>query len=243
MLWIGIVPPAIGDNSGIKRTISKLKLLIDKCLKILKIKSYLELGKEAQGDQSIMERGEREVQRAACKEARRICKIFCKEEWELKPAKRLAPACLSSSGYNYINDAFSSEKIFTELASLILQIKTKEKLIIYLNLFSQVHILNTELITDSNLVLENITKFASIKFGYITGSTLSSNEVTVSDINDIHEKICYIYENNAIAIQIQFIVPKIPVRISPMAIAILSTKGNESAEQIFKAISNCTLRV
>src|SRR5204862_5741454 len=83
----------------------------------------------------------------------------------------------------------------------------------------QIRASNTELITDPNLVLENVTKFACIakelkwegpillmtdctkirsklvysqELGYITGSTLPSNEVAVSDINDIHDKISYI---------------------------------------------------
>ena len=42
----------------------------------------------------------------------------------------------------------------------------------------------------------------SQELGYIMGSTLSSSEVSVSNINDIHEKIRYIYENNAIATQV-----------------------------------------
>ena len=103
-------------------------------------------------------------------------------------------------------------------------------------MFSQIRASNTELITDPNLVLENVTKFACIakelkwegpillmtdctkicsklvysqELGYITGSTLSSSEVSVSDINDIHAKIRYIYENNAIATQVRVIVLKV----------------------------------
>ena len=49
----------------------------------------------------------------------------------------------------------------------------------------------------------------SQEFGYITGSTLPSNEVSVSNINDIYEKIHYIHENNAIATQVQVIVLKV----------------------------------
>ena len=98
--------------------------------------------------------------------------------------------------------------------------------LIYKNLFSQIRASNTELITDPNLVLDNVTKFACIakelkwegpillmtdctkirsklvysqELGYITGSTLPSSEVSVSDINDIHEKIRNIYENDALA--------------------------------------------
>ena len=196
-----------------------------------------------------------------------------------------------------MNSSFSSEKIFTELASLIIQIKTKEEsdismkdlwysehlihffsllsessreyevfrkalggmsiqriryvyiylclLIIYIisninlfynlyiNLFSQIRASNTELITDPNLVLENVTKFACIakelkwegpillmtdctkicsklvysqELGHITGSTLSSSEVSVSDINDTHGKI---RENNVVATQVWVIVLKV----------------------------------
>jgi len=49
----------------------------------------------------------------------------------------------------------------------------------------------------------------SQKLGYITGSILSLNEVLVSNIDEIHAKICLIYEKNAIAIQIQVIILKI----------------------------------
>ncbi len=49
----------------------------------------------------------------------------------------------------------------------------------------------------------------SQKFSYITGSTLSSNEILVFNINDIHAKIRLIYEKNAIAIQVQVIVLKV----------------------------------
>ena len=101
---------------------------------------------------------------------------------------------------------------------------------------SQIRASNTELITDPNLILENITKFACIakelkwkgpillmtdctkirpklvysqELGYITGSTLSPNEVSISNINDIHAKIRYIYENNAIATQVRVITLKV----------------------------------
>jgi len=111
------------------------------------------------------------------------------------------------------------------------------KLLIYILIYlSQIHASDTELITDPNLVLENIMKFANIakglkwegpillmtdctkirsklvysqELGYITGSTLSSNEVSVSDINDIHARIKHIYEKNAIATQVRVIVLKV----------------------------------
>ncbi|RGB33934.1 hypothetical protein C1646_761120 [Rhizophagus diaphanus] len=126
---------------------------------------------------------------------------------------------------------------------------------------------NTELITDPNLVLDNMIKFACIakelkwegpillmsdytkirsklvysqELGYITRSILPSSEVSVSDINDIHKKICNIYENDALVTQVWVIVLKIPIgKITPMVIAILPTKGNESAEQIFNIL--CTV--
>ncbi|CAG8753797.1 16255_t:CDS:2, partial [Rhizophagus irregularis] len=198
-----------------------------------------------------------------------------------------------------MNGSFSGEKTFTELASLMLQIKIKEEAGIsmkglqysehFTHFFSllsessreyevfrkaldgmsiqrihQIHASNTELITDPNLVLDNVTKFACItkelkwegpillmtdytkicsklvysqKLGYITGSTLPSSEVSVSDINDIHEKICNIYENNAFATQVQVIVLKIPIgKIPLMVIAILPTKDDKSAEQIFNIL-------
>jgi len=53
----------------------------------------------------------------------------------------------------------------------------------------------------------------SQELGYITGSTLSSNKVSVSDINDIHAKIRYIYEHNAIATQVRVIVLKVFFRL------------------------------
>ncbi|GBC05191.1 hypothetical protein RclHR1_00610003 [Rhizophagus clarus] len=201
-----------------------------------------------------------------------------------------------------MNGAFNGEKTFTELASLMLQIKTKEEagismkglrysehLTHFFSLLSessreyevfrkelggmsiqrirQIRASNTELITDPNLVLDNVTKFACIakelkwegpillmtdctkirsklvysqELGYITGSTLPSSEVSVSDINDIHEKIRNIYENNALATQVRVIVLKIPIgKIPPIVIAILPTKGDESAEQIFNIL--CTV--
>ena len=49
----------------------------------------------------------------------------------------------------------------------------------------------------------------SQELDYIIRSTLSSNEVSVSDINDIHVKIRYIYEHNAIATLIWVIVLKV----------------------------------
>ncbi|CAB4439121.1 unnamed protein product [Rhizophagus irregularis] len=201
-----------------------------------------------------------------------------------------------------MNGSFSGEKTFTELASLMLQIKTKEEagismkglryfehLTHFFSLLSessreyevfrkalggmsiqricQIRASNTELITDPNLVLDNVTKFACIakelkwegpillmtdctkihsklvysqELGYITGSTLPSSEVSVSDINDIHEKIRNIYENDALVTQVRVIVFKIPIgKIPPMVIAILPTKGDESAEQIFNIL--CTV--
>ena len=99
-------------------------------------------------------------------------------------------------------------------------------------MFSQIRASNTELITDPNLVLENVMKFANIakelkwegpillmtdctkirpklvysqELGYITGSTLSSNEVSVSNIDDIHAKIQYIHIKNAITSQVRII--------------------------------------
>ncbi|PKY28443.1 hypothetical protein RhiirB3_391046 [Rhizophagus irregularis] len=153
-----------------------------------------------------------------------------------------------------MNGAFSGEKTFTELASLMLQIKKKEDSGVSLK----------ELITDSNLVLENITKFACIakelkwkgpvllmtdctkirpklvysqELGYITGSTLSPSEVSISNINDIYTKVRYIYEKNAIATQVRVITLKIPIgKIPPMVIAILPTKGDETAEKIFNIL-------
>ncbi|RGB39722.1 hypothetical protein C1646_754221 [Rhizophagus diaphanus] len=101
-----------------------------------------------------------------------------------------------------MNGAFNCEKTFTELVSLMLQIKKKDD--------------------------------AGTKLGYITGSTLSSNEITISNIDDIHPKIKYIYEKNAIAIQVQVIILKISIgKIPLMPIAILPTKGDGSAKQIF----------
>jgi hypothetical protein len=199
-----------------------------------------------------------------------------------------------------MNGAFSGEKTFTELASLMLQIKKKEDagislkglrysehlthffsllsessreyeifrkalggmsiqriryiymclllifMLVIINLYyinniisinlSQIRASNTELITDPNLVLENVAKFACIakelkwegpillmtdctkirpklvysqELGYITGSTLSPNEVSISNVNDIHAKIRYIYENNAIATQVRVITLKV----------------------------------
>ncbi|CAB5210968.1 unnamed protein product [Rhizophagus irregularis] len=166
-----------------------------------------------------------------------------------------------------INGAFSGERTFTELASLMLQIKKKddagvslkglrysEHLTHFFSLLSessreyeifrkalggmsiqrirQIRASNTELITDPNLVLENVTKFACIakelkwegpillmtdctkirpklvysqELGYITGSTLSSNEIPIG-------------------------------KIPPMVIAILPIKGDKSAEQIFNIL-------
>ncbi|CAB5202454.1 unnamed protein product [Rhizophagus irregularis] len=198
-----------------------------------------------------------------------------------------------------MNGAFSGEKTFTELASLMLQIKKKEDsgvslkglrysehLTHFFSLLSessreykifrktlggmsiqrirQIRASNTELITDSNLVLENITKFACIakelkwkgpvllmtdctkirpklvysqELGYITGSTLSPSEVSISNINDIYTKVRYIYEKNAIATQVRVITLKIPIgKIPPMVIAILPTKGDETAEKIFNIL-------
>jgi len=92
------------------------------------------------------------------------------------------------------------------------------------------------LITDPNLILENVIKFVNIakklkwkgsillitdctkihpklvyfqELGYITGSTLPSNEVSVSSIDDIHAKIQYIHEKNAIATQVRDIILKV----------------------------------
>ncbi|CAI2199510.1 8394_t:CDS:2, partial [Funneliformis geosporum] len=135
-----------------------------------------------------------------------------------------------------MNDAFNGEKIFTKLASLMLQIKIKEEVGIsmkglrysehlthFFSLLSessheyevfhkalggiQIRASSTEIITDPNLVLENVTKFAYIakelkweglillitdctkihsklvysqEIDYITGSTLFSNEISVS---------------------------------------------------------------
>ena len=49
----------------------------------------------------------------------------------------------------------------------------------------------------------------SQELGYITGSTLSSNKITIYNIYDIHPKIKYIYEKNAIATQVRVIVLKV----------------------------------
>ncbi|PKK55546.1 hypothetical protein RhiirC2_802113, partial [Rhizophagus irregularis] len=63
---------------------------------------------------------------------------------------------------------------------------------------------------------------------------------SVSDINDIHEKIRNIYKNNTLATQVRVIVLKIPIgKIPSMVIAILPTKGDEFAEQIFNIL--CTV--
>ena len=77
----------------------------------------------------------------------------------------------------------------------------------------------------------------SQELGYITGSTLSSNEVSVSDINDIHAKYIIFMKIMQLT-QVRIIVLKIPIgKIPPMVIAILPTKDDESAEQIFNILN------
>jgi hypothetical protein len=49
----------------------------------------------------------------------------------------------------------------------------------------------------------------SQELGYITGSTLSSNKISVSNLDDIHEKIKHIYKKNTIVTQVQIIVLKV----------------------------------
>jgi hypothetical protein len=49
----------------------------------------------------------------------------------------------------------------------------------------------------------------SQELGYITGSTLSLDEISVSNIDDIHAKIRNIYEKNAIATQVRVILLKV----------------------------------
>lgn len=59
----------------------------------------------------------------------------------------------------------------------------------------------------------------SQKLGYITESTLSSNEITISNIDEIHPKIKYIYEKNAIATQVRVIVLKVFFKIFLLVIS------------------------
>ncbi|CAJ0643399.1 2256_t:CDS:2 [Entrophospora sp. SA101] len=61
-----------------------------------------------------------------------------------------------------------------------------------------------------------------IDLNYITGSTLPHDETTISSIDDIHPKINYILQNDAVPIG----------KIPPMIVAMLPTKGDESADQI-----------
>ncbi|CAI2179616.1 3303_t:CDS:2, partial [Funneliformis geosporum] len=148
-----------------------------------------------------------------------------------------------------MNGAFSGEKTFTELASLILQIKTKEDAGIsmkglryseyFTHFFSllsgssreyeifhkklggmsiqricQIRASNPELITNPNLIIENVMRFACLmKELKWEGPILLMTDCT---------KICS---------------KLIPIgKIPPVVIDILPTKGDESAEQIFNIL-------
>ncbi|CAJ0643401.1 2257_t:CDS:2, partial [Entrophospora sp. SA101] len=108
----------------------------------------------------------------------------------------------------------------------------------------QIRKTDSSVVTNPDLILDNFMKFAElvssinwngpiIDLNYITGSTLPHDETTISSIDDIHPKINYILQNDAVATQVRAIALKVPIgKIPPMIVAMLPTKGDESADQI-----------
>ncbi|CAJ0768318.1 19931_t:CDS:2, partial [Entrophospora sp. SA101] len=97
----------------------------------------------------------------------------------------------------------------------------------------QIRKTDSSVVTNPDLILDNFMKFAELDLNYITGSTLPHDETTISSIDDIHPKINYILQNDAVATQVRAIALKVPIgKIPPMIVAMLPTKGDESADQI-----------
>ncbi|CAI2195895.1 3727_t:CDS:2, partial [Funneliformis geosporum] len=116
------------------------------------------------------------------------------------------------------------------------------------------------IITNPDLVIENFMKFSQIvsninwngpiivitgstklrqklvyaeELNYIARSTLPHSEMTVKVIENIHPRINHIIKSEAIATQICCIALKVPIaKVLPMMVAIIPTKGNKGAEQI-----------
>ncbi|CAJ0745830.1 7339_t:CDS:10, partial [Entrophospora sp. SA101] len=84
----------------------------------------------------------------------------------------------------------------------------------------QIRKTDSSVVTNPDLILDNFMKFAELDLNYITGSTLPHDETTISSIDDIHPKINYILQNDAVPIG----------KIPPMIVAMLPTKDGAKSE-------------
>ncbi|CAH1769988.1 10484_t:CDS:2, partial [Entrophospora sp. SA101] len=81
----------------------------------------------------------------------------------------------------------------------------------------QIRKTDSSAVTNPDLILDNFMKFAELvkklvyseDLNYITGSTLPHDETTISSIDDIHPKINYILQNDAVATQVRAIALKV----------------------------------
>ncbi|CAJ0762090.1 6279_t:CDS:10, partial [Entrophospora sp. SA101] len=103
----------------------------------------------------------------------------------------------------------------------------------------QIRKTDSSAVTNPDLILDNFMKFAELvkklvyseDLNYITGSTLPHDETTISSIDDIHPKINYILQNDAVATQVRAIALKVPIgKIPPMIVAMLPTKDGAKSE-------------
>ncbi|UZO06006.1 uncharacterized protein OCT59_026342 [Rhizophagus irregularis] len=63
--------------------------------------------------------------------------------------------------------------------------------------------------------------------------TLPHSETTIAVLDDVHQKINHIRENDAIATQVRGIALKIPIgKVASMIVAMIPTRGDEGADQI-----------
>ncbi|CAG8683763.1 3468_t:CDS:2, partial [Dentiscutata erythropus] len=133
-------------------------------------------------------------------------------------------------------DAFKTDKTFSELVELILQIKEiQERRKSKRELRYSKHLYYFfSLLSDSSQEYSIFHKMLGVEM-YI-GSTLNIEDTNILTYEDIHLKIKEIQNNNLVASQVRCIVLKILIsKIPPVVIALLPTKGADSAITEFNA--------
>ncbi|CAI2165358.1 9087_t:CDS:2, partial [Funneliformis geosporum] len=114
-----------------------------------------------------------------------------------------------------LSGAFDRDGTFVELVALMIQIKEKK--------------LQGKGLTGLRYS-EHLIHFFSLlseKLNYIAGSILPCSETTINILEDVHPKINYILEKNAIATQVHSIALKVPIgKVPPMMIVMILTKDN-----------------
>ncbi|CAG8745743.1 19486_t:CDS:10, partial [Dentiscutata erythropus] len=158
---------------------------------------------------------------------------------------------------------FKPDKIFSELVELMLQIKEiqehgkskrglqySEHLYHFFSLLSdssREYSIFHKMLDGPVVAMTDCTKIRA-KLTYsqelecIIRSTLNIEDTNILTYKDIHLKIKEIQDNNLVTSQVRCVVLKIPIsKIFPVVIALLSTKGSDTTQEIFTILKKITL--